>query len=152
MSQLTQITYINQMAIADFMTSSYPQIIACVANKHGISADALRYHLHVEHGKLTVQRREDYCDLRQGRQRRVHKTGVVCHIRPAWYTGSPQIKWVPRHHILWCLEHRVTCKPPHDVVWNADGNYHDAPPEAYRLLTKSEHRRILNQRHTATSK
>jgi hypothetical protein len=152
MSQLTQLTYVQQMAIADFMTSSYPQIVPWVANKHAISADALRYHLCVEHGKLPVQQREDYCALRQGRQRRVHKTGVVCHIRPSWYTGNPQIKWVPRHHILWCLAQRVTCKPPYDVLWNADGNYADAPPEAYQLLTKSEHRRILNQRHTATSK
>jgi hypothetical protein len=152
MSQLTQLTYVQQLAIADFMTSSYPQTLVWVANKHLISVDALRHHAYIEHGKHDVQQREDYCALRQGRQRRLLKTGVVCHVRPTWYTTTPQIKWVPRHHILWCLEHRVTCKPLHDVVWNAEGNYFDAPPEAYRLMTKSEHRRILNMRHTATSK
>jgi hypothetical protein len=153
MSQLTQLTYVQQMAIADYMDDRYLQKIQDVAQKHCISHHALYYYLFVEHGRDTIGQRESYILARQSKARLVDKRGVVKYVRPSWYTGSPQIKWVPRHHILWCLAHRFTCKPPHDVVWNIDGNYLDAPPEAYQLLSKSQHRTYLNKlSHTAASK
>jgi hypothetical protein len=150
---MSQLAYVHQLAIADFMDDRYLQTIQDVAQKHCITHHTLYYHLFVEHGRDIIDRREKHIFVRQSKARRVDKRGVVKYVRPSWYTGSPQIKWVPRHHILWCLEHCVTCKPPHDVVWNADGNYHDAPPEAYQLLSKSQHRTYLNKlSHTAASK
>jgi hypothetical protein len=95
---------------------------------------------------------ERYQIARLTAYRQADRSGRPLVLRPAWYTGSVNSKSVPRHHVLWCLEHEETEIPPGYVIFHPDGNYATGAPCEYVCLTRSEHQQILNKRRTTNEK
>jgi hypothetical protein len=83
-------------------------------------------------------------DHRKAADLKYNSANVLTYIRPSWYTGATKCKYIPRHHILWCLYHDVTEVPKGYVVYHPHSKYNDGSPDEFVCLTRSEHQQLVN--------
>lgn len=144
------------LAMQDYCDTCYVEGYKTIADKHYVSRVALAQHIKKYAGEGFFNKWERYnLDHRsKAADLKYNSANVLTYIRPSWYTGAPKCKYIPRHHILWCLYHEVTEVPKGYVVYHPEQAYNDGSPSEYVCLTRSEHQQLVNakRRETANDK
>lgn len=134
------------LALQDYCDTRYVEGYKTIADKHFVSARGFELYIIKNASQNFFDRWERYNrDYKHpAPDLKYNSAGVLVYIRPSWYTGAPNCKYIARHHILWCIYHRVTEVPKGYVIYHPDRDYNNAHPEHYVLLTRSEHQKLVN--------
>jgi hypothetical protein len=140
------------LALQDYCDTCYVEGYKTVADKHWLTATEFKLYIVKHAGAIFFDKWERYNrDHHKAVGSKYNSANVLTYIRPSWYTGAPKCKYIPRHHILWCLYHDVTEVPKGYVVYHPHSQYNDGHPSEFVCLTRSEHQQLVNTKRRETA-